>query len=146
MASHSTKQQYDLIGKPKFEIYSNPSFSSWTWMISILFPHRQIKGLQNGKVLPRCGRKKGFKWFSHFYPSPFVVVLFFTFYFYFALLVCFAFMFWVNLVLCIALFNIFLFVYLQFWFFFSNNKKNEKSEKYKNSVCFCTLVLVYLVA
>ena len=31
-----------------------------------------------------------------------------------------------------------------FFFFFAFNKKREKSEKYKNNVSLCTLVLVYL--
>ena len=61
----------------------------------------------------------------------------------FALLMCFAFLFWVSLVLCIALFNMFLFAYFQFFFIllFIKIKKNnffffEKSEKYKNNVCY----------
>ena len=29
--------------------------------------HYRINGFLNGKVLPRCGRKKGFKWFCHFF-------------------------------------------------------------------------------
>ena len=43
------------------------------------------------------------------------------------------------LVLCFALFNLFLFVCFQFcfiFFFFIKILKNEKSEKYKNNVCF----------
>ena len=83
-------------------------------------------------------KEKGSKWFSHFFSlSPFVC----------AILVCFAFLFWVSLVLCFALFNLFLFVCFQFrfiYFFSKKFKKFEKLEKYKNSVCLCTLVLVYL--
>ena len=46
-------------------------------------------------------------------------------------------MFWVSLVLYIALFNMFLFVYFSILFYFVFHiKKFEKSEKYKNSVCF----------
>ena len=43
-----------------------------------------------------------------------------------------------HLVLCFALFNMFLFGYFLVLFFFSykNKKKIEKSEKYKNSVCY----------
>ena len=37
-----------------------------------------------------------------------------------------------------------LFVFFFFFFFFAFNKKREKSEKYKNNVSLCTLVLVYL--
>ena len=50
---------------------------------------------------------------------------------------------------CFVLFNMFLFVYflvLLYFVFIKNKNKNkfEKSEKYKNNVCLCTLVLVYL--
>ena len=38
----------------------------------------------------------------------------------------------------------YLLVLLDFVFHIKIKKKNEKSEKYKNSVCLCTLVLVYL--
>ena len=45
-----------------------------------------------------------------------------------------------HLVLCFALFNMFLFVYFQFLVYFvfdiKIKKKNEKSEKYKNWVCY----------
>ena len=45
-----------------------------------------------------------------------------------------------HLVLCFTLFNMFLFVYFQFLvilFWYKNKKKKiEKSEKYKNNVCF----------
>ena len=37
-----------------------------------------------------------------------------------------------------------LFSILLYFFFHKNKKKIEKSEKYKNSVCLCTLVFVYL--
>ena len=49
---------------------------------------------------------------------------------------------------CFVLFNMFLFGYffnfVLFCFSYKNWKKNKKLEKFKNSVCFCTLVLVYL--
>ena len=52
-----------------------------------------------------------------------------------------------HLVLCIALFNMLLFVYFSVLFYFvfhiKKLKKLKKSEKYKNSVCLCTLVLMY---
>ena len=41
-----------------------------------------------------------------------------------------------HLVLCFALLNLFLFICFQFCLFSFFIKKNEKSEKYKNSVCF----------
>ena len=42
-----------------------------------------------------------------------------------------------HLILCFALFNMFLFVCFQFLLYFVFQKiKFEKSEKYKNSVCF----------
>ena len=43
---------------------------------------------------------------------------------------CVLLLFWVSLVLYFVLFNMFLFVYFVF------EKKIEKSEKYKNNVCF----------
>ena len=50
-----------------------------------------------------------------------------------------------HLILCIAFFNLFLFVFfLVLVYFVFHIKKNEKSEKYKNNVCLCILVLVYL--
>ena len=82
-------------------------------------------------------KEKSSKWFSHFFslsPSCFD----------FALFVCFDFLFWVSLVLCFALFNMFLFVYFLVLLIIFFIKKIEKSEKYKNSVCLCKLVLEYL--
>ena len=50
-----------------------------------------------------------------------------------------------HLVLCITLFNMFLFGYfLVLLYFVFHIKKIKKLEKLKNSVCLCTLVLVYL--
>ena len=98
-------------------------------MASILPPHHQIKDSSNRKVLPRCGRKKALSNLVNFSLSPFLV-------FEYALLVCFAFLFWVNLVLCFALFNMFLLVCFQFCFILLFIKKNQKSKKYKNSMCF----------
>ena len=53
-----------------------------------------------------------------------------------------------HIVLYIALFCLTCFCLFIFQFcsilFFIKIKKIEKSEKYKNSVCLCTLVLVYL--
>ena len=53
---------------------------------------------------------------------------------------CFAFKFWVSLVFMLWLFNMFLFGYfsvlLCFFFSYKKIKKFEKSEKYKNSVCY----------
>ena len=121
------------------EIFTKALCSFWTWMVLTLPPHRRIKGLLNRKVLPRCGRKKAPSDSVTYSFSPLLV-------FVFALLVCFAFIFWVNIFLCIALFNIFLFVYLSVFalFCFSQKLKKNWKKKYKNSVCLCTLVLVYL--
>ena len=42
-----------------------------------------------------------------------------------------------HLILCFTLFNMFLFVYFSiFLYFVYHKKKIEKSEKYKNSMCF----------
>ena len=49
---------------------------------------------------------------------------------------CVLLLFWVSLVLCFSLLNMFLFVVFSFIYFCFSYKKIEKSEKYKNSVCF----------
>ena len=114
------------------EIFSKPSCSLQTWIVSILPPHHRFKGLIKGKVLPGCGRKRA--------PSDFITLLSLFSCFVCALLMWFAFMFWVSLVLCFVLFNMFLFGYfsvlLCFVFHIKKNLKIEKSEQYKNSVCF----------
>ena len=92
------------------EIFSKSSCFFQTWTVLILPPHRWIKGLLNGKVLPRCGRKRA--------PSDSITYSLSLLCFCFALLVCFALLFWVNLVLCIALFNLFLFVFFLVLVFF----------------------------
>ena len=89
-------------------------------------------------------KEKGLKWFSHFFsPSLFLFMHYLC-----LLLSCF----WVNLVLCYVLFNMFLFFcffvllllcvffffpsFALFYFFIKIILFFEKSEKYKNSVCF----------
>ena len=94
------------------------------------------QGFAKRKDSSKVWKEKGSKWFSHFFslsPSCFC----------FALLVSFALLFWVNLVLCITLFNIFFF-FFGFLFSFSLFCFSYIYKKYKNSVCLCTLVLVYL--
>ena len=108
-------------------IFSRPSCSFQTWTALILPPHHRFKGLIKGKVLPRCGRKWTLSNFITFF-YLFVLVCYIT--------CVFCFYFWVSLVLCFVLFNMFLFVYFQFLVNFFKFKKNEKSEKYKNSMCF----------
>ena len=73
-------------------------------------------------------KEKGSKWFSHFFFSLSLSLFLFMHYLC-VLLTCFL----VSLVLCYVLFNMFLFVCFQFCNFFF---LIEKSEKYKNSVCF----------
>ena len=118
-------------------IFSRPSCSFRTWMVSILPPLHQFKGLIKGKDLPRYGRKRTLSDFITF--------------FYLLVLVCcitcvFCFYFWVSLVLCFVLFNMFFFLFFFFLFlviFF--NKKKLKNQKNTKTVCvLCTLVLVYL--
>ena len=98
------------------------------------------QGFSKRKSSSKVWKEKGSKWLCH----CFSLSLFF--FFFFALLMCFAFVFWVSLVLRIVSFNMFLFVYflVLLYFFFVIKKIEKKSEKYKNSVCLCTLVLVYL--
>ena len=96
-------------------------------MVSILPPHIHIKGSRKGKVILKCGRKKAQSDSVTFFSLS---LSFFLFMHYLCvLLTCFL----VNLVLCYVLFNMFLFVCFQFCNFFF---LIEKSEKYKNSVCF----------
>ena len=89
-------------------------------------PSLPVKGFTQRKGSSKVWKENGSKWFYHF-SFPLLV-------FVFALLVCFAFKLWVSLVLCFALFNMFLFVFSFVYFIF--HIKIEKSEKYKNSVCF----------
>ena len=90
------------------------------------------------KCSSKVWKEKDSKWFYHFFSLLFL--------FLFALLMCFALLFWVSLVLCNVLFNFFfLFVFFSVLVYFVFHKnKNKKIEKYKNSVCLCKLVLVYL--
>ena len=72
---------------------------------------------------------------------------FITFFYLLAFVCCITyvlcFYFWVSLVLCVVLINMFLFVYFHFFlfilFFDIKIKKIEKSEKYKNGVCFVNI-------
>ena len=102
-------------------------------------PSLPDQGFATRKGSSKVQKENGSKWFSHFSLSLFLI----------ALLVCLTLLFWVSLVLCIALSCLTCFVWLffsfaSFCFSYKNKKKNEKLEKYKNSVCMCTLVLVYL--
>ena len=117
------------------EIISKPLCSFRTWTVLILPPHHRIKGLLNGKVLPRCGRKNVLSDSITSSLSPLLV-------FVCALLVCFVLLFWVNLVLCIDLFlfNMFLFVYfsvLCYFVFHIKIKIKLKNQKNTKTVCVC---------
>ena len=89
----------------------------------------------NGKVIPRCGRKRAL--------SDSVTLSFSPSCFCFALLVCFALLFLASLVLCIALFNMFLFVYFSiilFYFYFVFHIKIRiklKNQKNIKTICVC---------
>ena len=99
---------------------------------SILSPHHRIKGLLNGKVLPRCGRKRAPSDSVTFSLSPLLI-------FVFALLVCYALLFWVSLILCITLFNLFLFVFfsvLVYFFYIKIKKKIWKIRKIQKQCVF----------
>ena len=89
-------------------------------------PSLPVQGFNQRKGSSRVWKKKGSKWFYHF---PLYLLVF----------VCisyvFCFTFWVSLVLCFALFNTF-FGCISILFILFFIKKNEKSEKYKNSVRF----------
>ena len=89
-------------------------------------------------------KEKDSKWFCHLFSlSPSCFCFCITCVLCFHVLSQSSFMHW------FVLFNMFLFGYLlvllDFVFHIKIKKNNnEKSEKYKNSVCLCTLVLVYL--
>ena len=109
-------------------------------MVLILPPHCQFKGILKGKVLPRCGRKRALSDSITVSLSPFLL--------WFALFVCFA-LFFLSpssfyTLLCLTCFVCLFFSFVLFCFSNKNKNKIEKSEKYKNSVCLYTLVLVYL--
>ena len=89
-------------------------------------PSPPVQGFARQKGSSKVWKEKGSKWFCHFSLSLLVCVC--------ALLRCFDFMFWVSLVLYFVLFNLFLFVFS--FVLFLILKKIEKSEKYKNNVCF----------
>ena len=93
------------------------------------------QGFAKWKGSSKVWKEKWLKWFSHFFLSLPLFV--------YALLVCFALLF-LELVKFYAMLSLtcFCFFVFGFWFlFFHKNKKQkkkkiEKSEKYKNSVCF----------
>ena len=124
------------------EIFLKPSCSFWTWMVSILPPHRRIKGLPNGKGSSKVWKEKGWKWFCHFFLClPF---LFLFLHYFCVFLSCFE---WIEFyaLLCLTCFCLFTFQFCFILFFpYKIKKKIAKSEKYKNSMCSCTMVLVYL--
>ena len=97
-------------------------------MVSILSPYHRFKGLLKGKVLPRCGRKMA--------PSDSITSSLSSC-FCFALLKRFVFLLsqssFVVLLNMILLFFSVLFI---LFFIKIKIKKIEKSEKYKNNVCF----------
>ena len=92
-----------------------------TWTVLILLPHRRIKGLLDGKILPRYGRKMT--------PSDSITVSLSPFYFLFALLVCFALPFLRQssfyALLCLTYFCLFIFSFV--YIVFHKNKKKMKN-------------------
>ena len=90
-------------------------------------PSPPIQGFNQRKCSSRVWKEKGSKWFYHFPLYPLVLVLHFL---------CVLLYFWVSLVLCFTLFNMFLFGFFSVLFIYLFFFKFEKSEKYKNSVCF----------
>ena len=93
------------------------------------FPSPPVQAFNQRKGSSKVWKKKDSKWFYHFHLSSCFRLLHYL---------CVLLLSWVCLVLCLDLFNMVLFVYFQFCFilFFIKIKKIEKSEKYKNSVCF----------
>ena len=107
------------------------------------FPSSTIQGFSQRKGSSKVWKEKGFKLFCHlfsFFPSCFCFCITCVF--------CFHVFSQSSFMLCFVfvqhVFGCFLFSFALFCFSYKNkNKKIEKSEKYKNSVCLCTLVLVY---
>ena len=90
----------------------------------VFLPHHRFKGFIKGKVLPGCGRKKA--------PSDSI-----TFLSLFLFCVCITYVFCFQVLsqssyLCFCC----LICFCCFVFHIKIKKKIEKSEKYKNSVCF----------
>ena len=85
MISSGNQNQFSSFSAPLGDLLKTLMFLS-NLTVSILPLHRQIKGLQSRKVLPRCGRKKALSDLVTFSLSPLLA-------FVFALLVCFAFLF-----------------------------------------------------
>ena len=117
MISSGNQNQFSSSFVPFGDLLKTLIFLS-NWTVSILPLHRRIKGLPNGKVFPRYGRKKAL---SDLVTLSLSLSLVFELHY----LCVFAVLFWVSLVLCFTLFNMFLFVYFQFCFilFFIKIKK-----------------------
>ena len=103
-------------------------------------PSPPNQGFAKQKSSSKVWKEKGSKWLCHFFSLPFMFLFCITYVFWFTVLNQSSFMHW------FVLFNMFLFGYLLVLFYFVFHIKNffEKSEKYKNNMCLCTLVLVYL--
>ena len=95
-------------------------------MILIIPSHRRLKDLIKGKVLPGCGRKMALSDSITFLSLSSCFCVCITCVFCFQVLSQSSF----YALLCLTCFC------LVFFSFFFNKKNFEKSEKYKNSVCF----------
>ena len=112
--------------------------SNWNSFNSCPSPLEQRFNSRKGSSSKtKVWKEKHLKWLSHFFSLSLYV---------FAILVCFAFLFLSqsSFMLCVFLY-IFVRSQSSFCFIcFICFSKIEKWEKYKNSVCLCILVLVYL--
>ena len=94
------------------------------------------QGFARRKGSCKVWKEKGSKWFFHFFSLPFMFLFCTTCVLCFLVLSQFSFMHYFFLL------NMFLFVYFSVLPYFAFIKKKiEKSEKYKNNMCLCTLVL-----
>ena len=101
-------------------------------------PEQRFNSRKGPSSKTKVWKEKGSKWFSQFFSLSLSFSPFMFWHYLFVSLSCF----WVSLVLCFVCLHVFVCLFLVFFFFFI--KKIEKSEKYKNSVCYvywylCTL-------
>ena len=103
-------------------------------------PSPPDQGFAKRKGFSKVWKEKSSKWFCHFFSlslSCFCVCITCVF--------CFIVLSQSSFMHCfVFLWHVFVWLFFSFALFCFSYKKIQKSEKFKNSVCLCTLVLVYL--
>ena len=101
-------------------------------------PSPPDQGFAKRKGSSKVWKEKGSKWFQRWFSLPFVFLFCITYVSCFIVLSQSSFMHYFVYIF------LFVFFLVLVYFIFHIKIKIEKSEKYKNSVCLCTLVIVYL--